>query len=55
VSNLKRRQIHISDDQVAQLDELADENISRAAHVRIAIEQYLERARRRQRRTAATS
>lgn len=51
-NGLKRRQVHIHDDQIAQLDGLADDETSRAAHIRIAIKQYLERASRRQRRAA---
>lgn len=54
-NGLNRRMFHIYDEQMEQLAEMADENISRAAHVRIAIKEYLERASRRQRRATASS
>lgn len=52
-NGLTRHQIHIHDHQIADLDAMADDNVSRAAHIRIAIDQYLERARRRLRRAVA--
>ena len=54
-NGLKRHQVHIHDQQIADLDAMADDNVSRAAHIRIAIDQYLARARRRLRRATAAS
>ena len=48
---LKRVLLHIGEDQIERLDELADQTrVSRAAHVRLAITEYLRKQKRAQKR-----
>ena len=55
MGELKRTLVHLPTDQLEQLDELVTVDTSRAAHIRQAIKQYLERARRRERRASASA
>ncbi len=53
MGDLKRTLVHLPTRQLEQLDELVTVDTSRAAHIRQAIDRYLENARRRARRVAS--
>jgi predicted transcriptional regulator len=48
---LKRTLVHLGEKQLEQLDELAGKsNVSRAAHIRLAIDDYLRKQARKAKR-----
>ena len=48
---LKRVLFHVSEEQIERLDELAElTKVSRAAHVRLAITEYLRKQKRAEKR-----